>query len=156
MAISGGEHLGRKAFDLGQRVKAMLSPLEDVCRYREQRGEDMASFDVTPRDTRATPFKIAIAPGGVNIDTPSFSIRELPLDEAGVAEAFVAAFLAGRMRRVTRLSASGKALAAKTYVFDAAGLPLYKHRRRAGLLAGLSPTAGCRRERFAAYRSGSA
>ncbi len=149
----GGENLGRKAFDLGQRVKAMLSPMEDVCRYREQRSDDAASFDVTPRGKRAMPFKIAIAPGGVNIETPLFRIHELPLDEARLAEAFVEAILAGRMRRVARLSTSGKVLAARTFVFDGAGLPFYKHRSRAGLLAGLSRASGYRRERFAPYRA---
>ncbi|MGL4240069.1 MAG: hypothetical protein ACRCTI_03050, partial [Beijerinckiaceae bacterium] len=108
----GGENLGRKAFDLGQRVKAMLAPLEDVCRYREQRGDDFASFDVTPRDKQALPFRIVIAPGGVNIETALFSVRELPLSEARIAERFVTAIIAGRVRRVTRLAASGKMLAA--------------------------------------------
>jgi hypothetical protein len=151
-AGGGGDNLGRKAFDLGRRVKAMLSPLEDVCRYREQHSEDFASFDVTPREKRALPFRIAVAPGGVNIETALFKVRELPLSEARIAEAFVAAFLAGRVRRVTRLSAGGKPLTAKTFVFDEAGRPLYKHRPRSGLLAGLTRAARRERVRFGPYR----
>jgi hypothetical protein len=153
MDAGGGVHLGRKAFDLGQRIKSMLSPLEDVCRYREQRSDDFAMFDVTPRERQAIPFRITIAPGGVNIDTRFFKLRELPLAEAKLAEQFVAAVLAGRIRRVTRLAASGKQLAAKTFVFDEAGLPLYKHRTQAGLLAGLSRAARRGRERFEPYRA---
>lgn len=152
-AGGGGDNLGRQAFELGQRIKAMLAPLEDVCRYREQRSQDFAQFDVTPRDRQALPFSLTVAPGGVNIKTGFFEIRELPLSEDRVAEALAEAILAGRVRRVVRLSAAGKALAAKTYLFDAVGLPLYRHRSRAGLLAGLSRTGGYGRERFAPYKA---
>ncbi len=152
--MNGTPHYGRLAADLGQRVKAMLSPLEDVCRYRERRGEDDAEFDVRPREPRAVPFRMSIAPGGVNIETPLFNIRELPVAEAWLAEALVASLLAGRVRRVSRLSAGGKELGSKTFVFDDHGRPLYKHRSQAGLLAGLARTGGYRREQFAGYRGG--
>jgi uncharacterized protein YaaQ len=149
----GGDRLGEKAFALGQRVKAMLSPLEDVCRYREQRSEDFAAFDVTPRNKAALPFTITIAPGGVNVGTPLFTVTELPVTEAAVAEAFVAAILGGRVRRVTRLAASGELLGAKTFVFDAGGQPMFKSRMRAGLFAGLAKAARRGRDRFAPYRA---
>jgi hypothetical protein len=58
------------------------------------------------------------------------------------------------VRRVTRLSASGKPLGSKTFVFDGEGRALYKHRSQAGLLSGLTPTARHGRERFAGYRVG--
>jgi hypothetical protein len=148
-----GERLGEKAFDLGQRIKAMLTPLEDVCRYREQRSHDAATFDVTPRNKASMAFKIAIAPGGINIETPAFTVHELPLAEAGIAEAFVAALLMGRVRRVIRLNGAGKQLTAKTYLFDAAGLPLYKARSQSGLFSGLSRAARRERQIFAPYRS---
>jgi hypothetical protein len=149
----GGDRLGEKAFALGQRVKAMLSPLEDVCRYREQRSDEFAAFDVTPRNKAALAFKITVAPGGVNIETPLFTVTELPITEGAVAEAFVAALLAGRVRRVTRAGPSGKLLGAKTFVYDAAGRPLFKSRMRTGLLAGFAKTAHRGRDRFAPYRA---
>jgi hypothetical protein len=152
LASSGGANLGRMALDLGQRVRAMLTPLEDVCRYREQLGSDLAIYDVKPASKAAMPFSIAIAPGGVNIEAPAFAVRELPLTESAIAAAFVEALLAGRVRRVTGLAANGRPLTIKTFVFDAAGRPLYKHRSRTGLLAGFSRAASYRRERFAPYR----
>lgn len=152
LAGGAGEKLGERAFELGQRVKAMLSPLEDVCRYREQRSSDLAMFDVTPRNKRALPFSIAIAPGGVNIDTPVFRMRELPVTEAKVIEQFVVAFLAGRVRRVASLSAGGKTLVTKTYLFDEAGLPLYKAQSRNGVLAQLRRGVRFTREQFLPYR----
>jgi hypothetical protein len=151
--MSGEPNYGHLAADLGQRIKAMLSPYEDVCRYREQRNEDFSSFDVRPRNRQALPFTVAVAPGGVNIDTPVFSIREFPLTEARVAEQMVEAILLGHVHRVTRLSAAGKLLAAKAYLFGRDGLILFKHRSRAGLLAGLTRAARRERIRFAAYRA---
>jgi hypothetical protein len=151
---SAGGDLGKMAIELGQRVMAMLSPLTDVCRFREQRNEDFSAFDVTPRNKRALPFKIAIAPGGANIDTAYFSIREFPVTDAKVVEQMVEAFLEGRVTRVTRLSAGGKLLAGKTYVFDGEGRILFKHRSQAGVLAGFTRTARRGRERFQAYRAG--
>jgi hypothetical protein len=148
-----GQDLGRQAFDLAERVKGMLSPLEDVCRYRERRSEDFAQFDVTPRDKQALPFRVAIAPGGVNIDTALFNLRELPLSEAAIVAGFVDAFLAGRLRRVTRLSTGGRLLASKTYVFDADGRVLYRHRSQAGMIAGLCRTGRRARVRYRPYRS---
>ncbi len=70
---------GRMAFEIAERVKSLLVPLEDVCRYREQRREDFASFDAKPREKEAIAFSVAIAPGGVNIVTPFFTLRELPV-----------------------------------------------------------------------------
>lgn len=145
---------GELAADLSHRIKALLSPLEDVCRYREQRSDDFASFDVTPRNRQALPFKMAIAPGGVNVETPFFSIREFPVTDARVVEQMAEAFLDGRVRRVTRFSASGKVLASKTFVFSEDGLILFKHGSRAGLLAGLTRAARRGREQFQPYRAG--
>jgi hypothetical protein len=156
MALARDHDFGRKSAELADRVKAMLAPLEDVCRYREQRSADVAQFDATPRNKASLRFSIVIAPGGVNIDTAVFSIRELPITEAGLVVSFVEALLAGRVRRVARLSASGKTLASRTVVLDAAGRPLYRNRKRAGMLAGLSRAASYSRERFQPYRSGSA
>ena len=34
------EHRGEKAAAAGDRVKALLEPLEGVCRYRERRGDE--------------------------------------------------------------------------------------------------------------------
>jgi hypothetical protein len=151
---SAGADLGKLSFDFAQRVKAMLSPLEDVCRYREQRSEDFAAYDVKPGRKDALPFSLAIAPGGINLDTALFTIREFPVTEARVMEQMVEAMLEGRVRRVTRHSAGGKLLAAKVYLFDANGRLLYKHRRKAGALTGLTRTARWGRERFGAYRAG--
>jgi hypothetical protein len=153
MAVgSAGADLGKLAFELAQRVKAMLAPLEDVCRYREQRSEDFAAYDVKPARKDALAFSMAIAPGGANLDTPLFAIREFPVTEAKVMAAMVEAILEGRVRRVTRLSASGRTLAAKVFIFDSSGRVLYKHRRQAGVLSGFSRTARRGRERFPAYR----
>jgi hypothetical protein len=149
---SAGADLGKLSFGIAQRVKALLSPLEDVCRYREQRSEDFAAYDVKPARKGALPFSIAIAPGGVNLDTPHFSIQEFPVTEAKAMEQMVEAIIEGRARRVTRLSAGGRLLAAKVFLFDPAGRMLYKNRRQAGVLAWLSRTARRERERFAPYR----
>jgi hypothetical protein len=151
--IRPGADFGRMASDIAHRVKALLSPLEDVCRYREQRNDDFASFDVKPRDPQAIAFSVAIAAGGVNIVTPHFKLRELPVTEDGTIIAIVEALLDGRVRRVARLSASGKALAAKTYLRDANGLLLFRNRITGGVLAGWTPTASRRRERFKPYRA---
>jgi hypothetical protein len=148
-----GHDYGRMAIALADRVKAMLTPLEDVCRYREQRSEDFASFDVTPRNKQALPFKIAIAPGGANIETPHFKIREFPVTDADVPAQMIEAFLLGRVRRVTRLSASGKLLASKTYVFGADGAILFKNKSQMGVVAGFMRTARRGRERLQAYRA---
>jgi hypothetical protein len=145
---------GRLAGDLGQRIKAMLSPLEDVCRYRERRSEDHAEFDVKPRNASAIAFRVSVAAGGVNIETPYFTIHELPVAESPLAEAFVSAFLDGRVRRVLRLSAGGRLLGAKTFVFDGERKLLYKHRSQAGMLAMFTRTARHGRERFEGYRGG--
>jgi hypothetical protein len=147
------EHFGEMAADLAARVKAMLVPLEDCCRYREQRSEDLASFDVTPRDKQALAFRTAIAPGGVNIETALFTIVELPLTEAALATEIFDAVLAGRVRRVQRLSRGGRLIATKTYVFGGAGHPLYKRRVQAGVLAGFLRPGTSVRERFRPYRS---
>lgn len=129
------EHRGEKAAAAGDRVKALLEPLETVCRYRERRGDDTANFDVTPRDKQALPFSIAIAPGGINIDSAAFAIKELAVEEADVAVSLVEAVLAGRVRQVRRVQKDGSLLAAKAYVFDADGRLLFKHRRSTALAA---------------------
>jgi hypothetical protein len=152
-AGSPGHDFGRMAIALADHVKAMLVPLEDVCRYREQRNEDFAAFTVTPRNKQALAFSIAIAPGGANIETQYFKIREFPVTDADVVEKMVEAFLLGRVRRVTRVSAGGKLLAGKTYVFDSEGRILFKHRKQMGVLAGLMRTARRERVRFEAYRA---
>jgi hypothetical protein len=145
------KHRGEAAFALGQRVKAMLAPLEDVCRYREQRDSDTARFDVRPRGA-AMPFRIDIAPGGVNIDCEAFTVREMPLEQADVAAAFVEAILAGRLRRVRRLAIDDRLVAEKTYVFDAAGRLIYRHHRKKGMPFLPRRVVATVRERFTPYR----
>jgi hypothetical protein len=147
-------HAGQQAVAAGDRVKAMLTPLEFVCRYREQRGDDSARFEVTPRNARALPFNIAIAPGGINIDCGAFSIRELPLPEAEIALAIVEAILAGRVRQARRLKGNGAPRVVKTYVIGNRGELIFKNRRSGGVLDGLRLRRGpeaTERFRFAAY-----
>ncbi len=144
---------GRMAFEIAERVKSLLVPLEDVCRYREQRREDFASFDAKPREKEAIAFSVAIAPGGVNIVTPFFTLRELPVTEGDTIIAIVQALLDGRVRRVSRLSSSGKALTAKTYLRERGGRMIFRHRMAGGLMAGWTPTASRSRERFRPYRT---
>ncbi|MGL5115435.1 MAG: hypothetical protein ACRC7G_13110 [Beijerinckiaceae bacterium] len=145
-------HRGEAANDLGQRIKAMLAPLEDVCRYREQRDSDTARFDVKPKG-EAMPFRIDIAPGGINILCEAFSIHEMPLEQSDVAAAFVEAILAGRLRRVSHEAVNGKLIAEKTYVFAEDGRLIYRHRRKKGLPFVPRRKAITRRQRFAAYRT---
>lgn len=144
------EHRGEKAAAAGDRVKALLEPLEGVCRYRERRGDDTANFDVTPRQKEALPFSIAIAPGGINVDCAAFAVKELAVEEADVALALVEAILGGRVRQVRRTRASGALLAAKAFVFDAEGRLLFKHRRSTAF-AGLSPRGRFERRRYRPY-----
>jgi hypothetical protein len=156
-AVSGqvsipGHDFGRMALALADRVKDLLVPLEDVCRYREQRNEDFAAFEATPRNKQALVFKVAIAPGGVNLETAHFKIREFPVTESNVMAGMIEAILQGRVRQITRESASGKALAAKTYVFSDTGAILFKHKSQFGILAGLTRTARRKRTRFQGYR----
>jgi hypothetical protein len=147
-------HAGQQAVAAGDRVKAMLAPLEWVCRYREQRGDDSARFEVTPRNAHALPFSIAIAPGGINIDCGAFSIRELPLPEAGIALAIVEAILAGRVHQVRRLKANGAPRVVKTYIVGDKGELIFKNRRSANVLGSFLASRGSEtteRLRFAAY-----
>jgi hypothetical protein len=153
VAQAHGHDFGRMAMALADRVKDMLVPLEDVCRYREQRNEDFAAFDVKPRNKQALGFNMAIAPGGINLETGHFKIREFPVTEADVMALMVEAFLLGRIRRVTRLSASGKVLAGKTYIFGPDGSILFKHRKQMGVLAVMTRTARRERTRYQAYRT---
>jgi hypothetical protein len=141
----GSHHVGRMAANTGQRVKAVLTPLEDVCGYREQVGEDTAIYTAKPREQGALPFSISIAPGGINIETSVFMIKELPIDQADFAVAMVEAIVNGRVRLVRRVSASGKTISAKAFVFGLDNRPLYKQRRSTAL-AGLKGR-GARHER---------
>ncbi len=150
MASLNRDHRGEKAAAAGDRIKALLEPLEPVCRYRERRGDDTASFDVTPKEKQALPFSIAIAPGGINLDCAAFAIKELAVEEAEIAVALVEAILSGRVRQVRRVKASGAALAAKAYVFDGAGKLLFKQRRSTAF-AGLSRGGRIERGRFRPY-----
>jgi hypothetical protein len=136
MAIAANPHdLGQVAAELADQVKALLRPLEKACRYRELRSEDTATFDVRPAQKTALAFSIAIAPGGINIDSSAFSIRELAVEQADIALALVDAILAGRLRQVRQVKANGKARATKTYVFDPVGHLLFKHRRSVAMAA---------------------
>ncbi len=150
MASLNRDHRGEKAAAAGDRIKALLEPLEPVCRYRERRGDDTASFDVTPKEKQALPFAIAIAPGGINIDSAAFAIKELAVEEADIAVALVEAILAGRVRQVRRVKSGGAPLATKAYVFDGEGRLLFKHRRSTAL-AGLSRGDRIERGRFRPY-----
>jgi hypothetical protein len=150
MASLNRDHRGEKAVAAGDRIKALLEPLETVCRYRERRGDDTASFDVTPRRADALAFSIAIAPGGINLDCVAFAIKELAVEEAAVAVSLVEAILAGRVRQVRRIKGSGAPLAVKAYVFDPEGRLLFKQRRSTAF-AGLSRGGTLQRLRAAPY-----
>jgi hypothetical protein len=141
---------GRMAARLGDKVKILLRPLEEVCRYRERRSEDTAAFDVTPRRKAALGFSIAIAPGGINIDTAAFSIKELAVEQADIALALVDAVLAGRLRQVRQMKAGGEPRVTKTYIFDEDGRLLFKNRKSGALTAFARPTR-TERIRFAPY-----
>ncbi len=150
MASLNRDHRGEMAVAAGDRIKALLEPLETVCRYRERRGDDTASFDVTPRQKEALAFSIAIAPGGINLESAAFAIKELAVEEADVAVSLVEAILAGRVRQVRRVKAGGAPLTAKAYVFDAEGRLLFKQRRSTALAA-LSRGGSIQRLRAAPY-----
>ena len=144
------DDLGRMAARLGDKVKALLQPLEEVCRYRERRSEDTANFDVTPRRKAALGFSIAIAPGGINIDTTAFSIKELAVEQADIALALIDAVLAGRLRQVRQIKAGGAPRVTKTYIFDESGRLLFKNRKSEAFTAFTRP-ARTERIRFAPY-----
>lgn len=150
MASPIPEHRGDRAAALGRRIKALLAPLESVCRYRERIGEDSARFEVRPSNPAALAFMLAIAPGGINLDCAAFSIKELPIEEDAMAQALVAAILAGRVRELRRIGRGGAPRAAKAYVFDAEGRLLFKN-RKSSLLALLPGPRRIERRRFAAY-----
>jgi hypothetical protein len=146
------DHKGLQVVATGDRIKVMLVPLAGACRYREQRGDDVAIFDVRPRNTAALAFVISIAPGGINLESSAFSIKELPLDKAGVAIEIVAATLAGRIRQVRLIKGNGRTRSMKTYVFDAKGQLVFKN-RKGGLLSFLAGRSfRSERVRFADYR----
>jgi hypothetical protein len=146
------DHKGLQVAAAGDRIKVLLVPLADVCRYREQRGDDVAIFDVRPREAAALAFVISMAPGGINIESSAFSIKELSLDEAGVAIQIVAAVLAGRLRQVRQIKHNGRTRAMKTYVFDAEGQLVFKNRKSGGMLFLAGRAVRSERVRFAAYR----
>jgi hypothetical protein len=152
MADKGSHHLGHMAVSAGQRVKAILSPLEDVCGYREQVGDDNAIYTAKPRDREALPFDISIAPGGINIETSAFMIKEMPVDQADFAIAIIEAVVQGRVRLVRRVSASGKTLSAKAFVFGADNRPLYKQRRSKTFASLMGRGARHERVRIKPYR----
>ena len=146
-------HVGKQVSRLGERVKAILAPLEEVCRYREQRSDDMAQFTVTPRNKAALAFHIAVAPGGINLDCEVASIHELPLTEAEIAIALVEAILAGRVAQVRQIRANGQPRVTKVYFIDGTGRMIFKQRKSSGWLA-LTPRAvRTVRLRFADYRA---
>lgn len=144
------DHRGERVVALGDRIKGMLAPLEGVCRYRERRGEDTASFEVTPKRKEALAFTLAAAPGGINLDCAAFAVKELAVEQADVAALMVEAILAGRVRVVRQIGRSGQPRAARAYVFDEGGALLFKH-RRSGALAAFSRVVRTERQRFAAY-----
>ena len=144
------EHRGLQVVALGDRLKALLAPLEGVCRYRERRGDDTAAFDVTPRREDALAFAVAAAPGGINLDCAAFTVKELAIEQADVAASLAEAILAGRVRQVRRLGRNGSAMAAKAFVFDAEGRLIFKQRRSTAF-AGLAGKGRIERRRFAAY-----
>jgi hypothetical protein len=143
---------GHRAAALADDIKRLLVPFEDVCRYRERRSDDAANFEVTPRHPLALPFDVAIAPGGVNIISKALVINEISTDESEIILGVVAAILHGRLRQVRLTSAAGKPLAWKTFTFNEHGHPVYKQRRKFGMvLLGLA-TKRTERMRFSAYR----
>jgi hypothetical protein len=141
---------GRMATTLGDQVKAMLEPLEGVCRYRERRSDDTATFDVTPGRKTALAFSVAIAPGGVNIDSSAFSIKELGIGQGDFALGIVDAILAGRLRQVRQMKANGKARVTKTFIFDQNGQLLFKN-RKSGAMTALTRPVRTDRIRFSSY-----
>jgi hypothetical protein len=146
------DHKGQQVAAAGDRIKAMLAPLAGACRYREQRGDDAANFDVRPRSNEALAFTIGIAPGGIDLQCSAFSIRELPLDKSGIAIEIVAAILSGRIRQVRQIKSNGSARAMKTYVFNAGGQLVFKS-RKGGILSYLAGrSARSERVRYADYR----
>ncbi len=147
------EHQGQRVVALGDRIKALLVPLEGRCRYREQRGDDSAIFDVTPRDPQALAFKISLAPGGIDLECPAFAIKELSLDEADIAIAIARAILDGQVRQVRELKGSGAVRRMKTFVFDDRGQLIYKNRKSRMLPFLSGKPAGIVRVRFTAYGS---
>jgi hypothetical protein len=146
------DHKGLQVVAAGDRIKAMLVPLAGACRYREQRGDDVAIFDVRPRNTGALAFVISIAPGGINLESSAFSIKELPLDKAEVAIEIVDAMLSGRIRQVRQLKGNDEARAIKTYVFNAGGQLVFKNRKRGVISFLVSRPVRSERVRFADYR----
>jgi hypothetical protein len=153
-AENGFNHMGKQVFNLGERIKAILTPLEMVCRYREQRNDDMAQFTVTPRNKAALAFSIAAAPGGINLNSAVMAIHELPLTEAAIAVALVEAIVAGRVSQVRRIRANGQARVTKVYFIDESGKLIFKQRKSSGWLP-LTPRAvRTERVRFADYREG--
>jgi hypothetical protein len=148
----GSHHTGRKAAEVGRRVKAILAPLEDVCGYREQLGDDTAIYTAKPRDPAALPFSVSIAPGGINIDTTAFAVREMPIEQADMAVAMIDAVVSGRVRLVRRISRAGKTLAAKAFVFDRSGLLLFKQRRSTAFASLQARGASHERGRIKPYR----
>jgi hypothetical protein len=150
MAGANPEHRGRMAAEAGRRIKALLTPLEQVCRYREQLSEDMAIFEVRSAAAGALPFSIAIAPGGINVDCAAFAIRELPLEEADVAVNLAEAIIAGRVRQVRQLRGNGQVRSAKSYCFDATGKLIFRTRKSA-YMAQFQRPARLERVRFKPY-----
>jgi hypothetical protein len=145
------QHQGLRVVALGDRIKALLVPLEGVCRYREQRGDDSAIFDVTPRNKEALAFKISLAPGGIDLECPAFAIKELALDETEAAVAIAAAILGGRVRQVRELKRTGAVRRMKTFVFDDANRLIYKNRKSRLLPFLAGRPEKILRVRFAAY-----
>jgi hypothetical protein len=128
--LSAHQHIGRLAAEAGQRVKALLTPLEPVCRYGERLGDDTAYFEVRPRAAEALPFTIAIAPGGINIDSTLLTMKELPIEQAEIAIGVVEAILAGRVRAVSLATAGGRIVSRRITVVDADGRPLLRQTKK--------------------------
>jgi hypothetical protein len=144
------EHRGLKAVAAGDAIKALLMPLEPVCRYREKRGDDTASFEVRPGNRQALPFSVSIAPGGINLESEVLTIKEIAIEQFEIVTGIVDSILAGRVRQVRQLKANGSVRVTKAYVFDQDGRLVFKNRKSAAL-AGLSRTAKTERVRFSAY-----
>ena len=142
---------GHRAAALASDIKRLLVPFEHVCRYRERRSDDAASFDVTPRNVRAIPFQVAIAPGGVNIISPVLEIKEISPEENEIILDVIGALLHGRVRQVRITSTRGRLLASKSFTFNAHGLPVYKQRRKVGMLGLGRGSKRTERLRFAPY-----
>jgi hypothetical protein len=134
-----------------QRIKALLVPLENVCRYRESMGADSAEFHVTPRNRNAVGFSCAVAAGGINFECAHLAIREIPIDNVDFAVSVVAAILAGRLRVVRQLDAKGRLKAEKSYIFDVDGCLLFKNRRIQGFNLMKRRASATERLRFPAY-----